>query len=93
MNSLALQVGLDDFVLEHQSQGGLRTVQQEYLSYTASLTEDRLDPLVFWEVQILNFQFTRTLADSSLPDKEDGVPNHIPDGNGLFTNSGLCCSL
>ena len=94
INALALRYGITDLGLRHWPQNGSQTVEEEYHSYTtADLFEYGLDPLRFWEVHFFNIQFTCTLADSSLPDEEDGVPNHIPDGNGLSTNSGLCCPL
>jgi hypothetical protein len=55
INTLALRVGLDDFVLGHQSQDGPQTVEQEYLSYITLPIEDHPDPLIFWEVQFVNF--------------------------------------
>lgn len=80
--------------LRRRPQNGPRTVEQEYHSYIAGeLFEDSLDPLRFWEVHFFNIQFTCTLADSPLSDEEDGVSNHIPDGDGLSTDSGLCCPL
>jgi hypothetical protein len=94
INALALRFGLADLGLRPQPQNGPRTVEQEYQLYiTGDLFEHGLDPLRFWEVHFFNVQFTCTLADSSLPEEEDGVPNHIPDGDGLSTDSGLCCPL
>jgi hypothetical protein len=93
LNALALRYKLAEG-LRCRPQNGPRTVEQEYHSYTTGdLFEGGLDPLRFWEVHFFNIQFTCTLADSPLSDEEDGVPNHIPDGDGLSTDSGLCCPL
>ena len=93
LNDLASMWKMLDMELNPGVQNTTRTVEEEFREYVDghNLGGD-LNPLTFWEVHFPTCDDC-TLAYISLPEKEDDVPNHIPDGDGLSTNPGFCGPL